>query len=163
MKPLVLEFWRQRLEEGKIFFNRDVAISGYEFRILKGGSPEWPDRVAKESLYNNFLAWCHSRSITPAFASISEFYRHLEPLAAPMGKKWHNSRHRIQVVKYHLDTSAKVDAQRAFFRLVPIEVAKAWLNIATARGTVSHREEWKAAVRAYATSVGASVASLPHG
>jgi hypothetical protein len=166
MKTHVYEYWRQRLMEGQIFAQPSCRKEGRDFRITRGGTPSWPERVAKEALYLDFCEWVRTQSEHWEI-NMAEFFRLMEPMLFIFGKRYHTARHLINSPLWTGDRSMQGRAPRAFVKLLPLGVMRAQHAIVVKAGTTSERDGWRKMIEDCRKNVGVStpvdVAAWPQG
>lgn len=150
MEAQVFDYWRSRLEEGAIFASFADRQEGYDYRrSAVDQSALWPNRVAKDSLYDDYVNWV-SRTKYVRPGTKSEFYRVLQPFLYVYGNKKHTTRHDVNKRMVAGDRIVSGRVQRYFIRVPPVDVCRAHARLVSGRGTVSQMEFDRQLISRYA-------------
>jgi hypothetical protein len=135
-------YWEERLKQSRIFYKPELRKLDYDYMLRNEATPDWPTFVAKDALYNDYIAW--SANKIGATLPLSELYRVIERFLYPYGKNAHTRRSKVKAM---IDTGGgrmiEGKIPRAFIKLPPRSVMVAHYNIVTSRGAASEREAFR--------------------
>ena len=131
----VLLWWKERLNAGEPLHNQETRPVGVDVRFSDRIGPYgWPNAVAKQALYDDYVWWHTTVYIKPFNdspyysdnpdkipkpADRLAFFSAMQPLIAPTNLE--SSTYPVKVSVQHEGRIVKVKKSRAFYRLVDLE------------------------------------------
>jgi hypothetical protein len=149
MNTHAIDWWRERLRTGSVFHSFEGRVEGVDFKRSKvDKSSTWPSRVARDTMYNDYVNWLRKRSPTVAPGLKSEFFRLMAPYFNLYGG-WHRARHDVNKQLVEGDRILEGRVQRYFYKLPPLEVMQAKFNLTQNSGTVTQLELCRQVIKVY--------------
>jgi hypothetical protein len=124
LNVLVRRYWRERLEEGNIFFHGPKEW-GVDYRTRRGDDPNWPREVAKGAMVSDYHQWV--KTLGPGgVVTESEFFLEVGSFLYILGKTKHTVR-RNTAQQVHVGGGRLLEGrvQKYFLRLAPLDVLRA--------------------------------------
>ncbi len=133
----VHEYWRQRLAEGRPFYNKDFMTDPLCTRRATDDEDDWPKAICRSRLYQDYLIW-HQMVVVPVFEKtpyyqsnpeaipkpVEEyvFYTTLAPYLYVIGKKEQVSNYRVNVPEQFNERTIVIKKFVYFVRLSSLRI-----------------------------------------
>ncbi len=97
-----------------------VHVQGFDYRPKQGVRDTWPNAVGRQSLYEDYCAWCEKQDVLQVETDLI-FFLKVKPWIYIVDKKWHVKNYNVPKRQQYEGRWITLRVRRYFVRLRPYE------------------------------------------